>query len=145
MSTTTKLRKSRAAKAPLTPEEQMTADAQEYLHINDRISELEAQKAAVKERLENWYRETGQVDLGGLLTVQERNNPVKISGATGKRLEMLLEKLMKELPAGYVKEQKKLDLSRMYASVDVDPVVRALLNEAGLSLVQETCVVLKAV
>lgn len=142
--TATKKRTARNA-APPTPEEQAILDAEDYLRLKSQIAGLEEILKTTGERICAYYKETGRADIGGLLAIQERNNPVKITGANGKRLDMLLERLMKELPEGYVKEQKKLDLGRMFASLDSDPALRALLNEAGLKLEQETSLVLKAI
>ena len=128
-----------------TPEEQVAADAQELLQLRSQIKEWEAKCKEVEQRLAAWYEETGDLTPGGLVQVQTRNNPVKLVGAEGKRKEMLVEKLIKELPAGYVKESKSLDLGRIYASLDSDPAVRALINESGLQLVQETSLVFKAI
>jgi hypothetical protein len=128
-----------------TPEEQAAADAQELLHLRSQIKEWEAKVKEIENKLAAWYGETGDASIGGLVQVQERNNPVKLIGAEGKRKELLVERLIKELPAGYVKESKSLDLGRIYASLDSDPSVRALLNEAGLQVVQETSLVFKAI
>jgi hypothetical protein len=128
-----------------TPEEQATADAQELIQLRSQIKEWEAKAKEVEQKLAAWYKETGDANIGGLVQVQERNNPVKLVGAEGKRRDMLIERLLKELPTGYVKESKSLDLGRIYASLDSDPSVRALLNEAGLQVVQETSLVFKAV
>lgn len=142
---TNKSRKMAKKNITLSPEQQAAADAQELLQLRSQIKELEAKSKEIEQKLATWYTETGDANIGGLVQVQERNNPVKLIGAEGKRREMLVERLIKELPGDYVKQSKSLDLGRIYASLESDPSVRALLNEAGLSVVQETSLVFKAI
>jgi hypothetical protein len=144
MSTATATKPKKGKNTEMTPEEQVAMYAQNYLHTCERIAQLEEDKAALKEHLEDYYQETKNANIAGLLTVQERASGVKLTGASGKRMDMLKEQLIRELPKGYVKEEMKLDLGRMYASVDTDASLRALLREAGLNLEQNTIIVLKA-
>lgn len=119
-------------------------NAQRLLDLRGAKSELEAQIEEVEDALIEHYDNTGETVIAGLLTVVERNNAPRISGAEGKRREMLLEKLIQELPTGYVREKRDLDIARMYASVDVDPTLRSLMKEAGLQFEQTRSIIFKA-
>lgn len=129
----------------LTPEMQAEADAKALLEHRRIVLEHEAKIQEIEDRLEDYYKITGYSEIAGVLSVQERNNPPRIEGATGKRLEMLKERLIRELPVDYIKESKSLDLSRMDASLDSDPVLRAMLHEAGLRIERKTTIVFKAI
>ena len=129
--------------AELTNEEKAMRDAQELLQLRSQIKEKEAQVEEVEKRLKSHYAAFGADIFGGLLTVQERNNPVRLEGADGKRLDALKAKLLKELPSMYVKEKRELDLGLLHASIESDPVVRAMMSEAGLRLTQGISLVFK--
>ena len=94
MPTVTK-RKSRKA---LTPEQAIYTKAEQYLLTCESIAGLNKEKDILKTELGEWYADNGGEAIGGLLTVQERTTPVKITGASGKRKEMLIEQLMQETP-----------------------------------------------
>lgn len=135
--------KQKKAERVLTPAEEADQAAAMLLEVRQQLTELEKLEKQLTERLVSFAKETGSWGIGSVKVV-ERLNPAKLIGAEGKRFEALKAKLVSELPGMYVRESKTLDLGLMLASIDADAALRALLNEAGLKVVQETSYQVKA-
>ena len=124
------------ATAP-TAEQLAELDAKRILEIREQKAALDKELKLAQERLIEWAVQNGHKTLFGLLTVAHKQNPPKLHGATGELLKIYTEKLLIELDAVYVKEEKSLDLKRMAAGLETDATLSALLKVKGLSILQE--------
>lgn len=127
----------------LSPSQQLENDARSLLDYRKSIVELESKIVEIEARLKAHYSSTGDTEVAGLIAFTQRVNPPRLDGATGKRMEMLKEKLLRELPSDYVRTSNSLDIGRMEASVSSDPILRAMLNESGLKITRTTSISIK--
>lgn len=119
----------------LSPSELIRAKAGELILLRGKKSKLESDISNIEDELRSWVMETGEKTIGPLLAY-ERQNPPKIVGASGKKLEFLTEQLTNELPETFWK--RKLELTKMLAALDSDVNLKNQLMVKGLSIEQSS-------
>lgn len=97
------------------------------------IKNLEQVKKDLESQLRLYVSETGTKDLGSLVAY-EKAKPAKISGAEGKRLEMMVEEIMQAFP-DYVK--RSLNVTDIAKNIEADPAIAGFLENLGLGIEQE--------
>lgn len=137
---TTKARATKRVK--LTEEEAIRAKAGLLIMLRQNKAKVEADIAAVEDELRAWVLETGEKQIGPVLAY-ERQNPPKLAGASGKKLEFLVEQLTNELPETFWK--RKLELTKMLAALDSDVNLKNQLQVKGLTIEQSSGWYFKAV
>ncbi len=118
---------------PLTAEEKSRANAAQIVALRHQKAQLEEEITGLEDELRAYVLETGEKVIGPLMAY-ERQNPPKLVGATGKKLEVLVAQLTKQLPEEFWK--RKLELTTILASIDSDANLRAQLLSKGLSIEQ---------
>jgi hypothetical protein len=114
--------------------------AEKLRHLSIEINNLTQVKKGVEEELRAFVAETGEKDLGAVLAY-ERAKPAKLSGAEGKRLEMMQEEIMNTFP-DYTK--RSLNVTDMAKNIEIDTVLQDFLEQIGLGIEQEVEIYFKS-